>query len=241
MPPLGKSDHDIIYAEINVRPNRMCTPHRKVFVFRKADWDGIKRKLNALFEKMQENAKQPPVNELWNTFKITLLDGMREFIPQKMTTSKHCLPWVTLNIRKLMRSKRRLHTKFKKTQCPKVLDKYKEMRHTLQREIRKSYWAYIEDIIDYTAATNNDRQTKQKKSGHTLNIFAKILPASLLFEARVRPSVTHHAKPKYLMISSPQFSRMKHLAPILTKGPVPTLLCQISLYLPPASRNCSPT
>ena len=59
MPPLGKSDHDIIYAEINVRPNRMCTPHRKVFVFRKADWDGIKRKLNALFEKMQENAKQP--------------------------------------------------------------------------------------------------------------------------------------------------------------------------------------
>ena len=44
---------------------------------------------------------------------------------------------------KVMRSKRRLHTKFKKTQCPKVLDKYKEMRHTLQREIRKSYWAYI--------------------------------------------------------------------------------------------------
>ena len=85
----------------------------------------IKRKLNALFEKMQENAKQPPVNELWNTFKITLLDGMREFIPQKMTKFKHCLPWVTLNIRKLMRSKRRLHTKFKKTQCPKVLDKYK--------------------------------------------------------------------------------------------------------------------
>ena len=57
---LGKSDHDIIYAEINVRPNRVCTPHRKVFSFRKANWDGIKRKLNALFEKMQENSKQPP-------------------------------------------------------------------------------------------------------------------------------------------------------------------------------------
>ena len=43
---------------------------------------------------------------------------MREFIPQKMTTSKHCLPWVTLNIRKLMRSKRRLHTKLKKNAMP---------------------------------------------------------------------------------------------------------------------------
>ena len=95
MPPLGKSDHDIVYAESNLRPNRVCTPHRKVFVFRKADWDGIKRKLSALFEKMQENSEQPPVNKLWNTFKITLLDGMREFIPQKMIKSKHCLPWVT--------------------------------------------------------------------------------------------------------------------------------------------------
>ena len=87
-----------IAAEINVRPNRECTPHRKVFVFRKADWDGIKRKLNAHFEKMQENSQQPLVNELWNRFKITLLDSMREFIPQKMIKSKHCLPWVTLNI-----------------------------------------------------------------------------------------------------------------------------------------------
>ena len=34
------------------------------------------------------------------------------------------------------------------------------MRHTLQREIRKSYWAYIEDIIDYTSDINNDRQKK---------------------------------------------------------------------------------
>ena len=96
---MTKSDHDIIYAEINVRPNRMCTPHRKVFVFRKADWDGIKRKLNALFEKMLENAKQPPVNELWNTFKITLLDGMREFIPQKMTKSDHDIIYAEINVR----------------------------------------------------------------------------------------------------------------------------------------------
>ena len=58
LPPLGKSDHDIIYADINVQPNRVCTTHRKVFVFRKADYCGIKRKLNALFEKMQENSKQ---------------------------------------------------------------------------------------------------------------------------------------------------------------------------------------
>ena len=41
------------------------------------------------------------------------------------------------------------------------MDRYKEMRHALQRAIRKSYWAYIEDIIYYTADINNDQQTKQ--------------------------------------------------------------------------------
>ena len=164
---------------------------------------------------------------------------MREFIPQKMTTSKHCLAWVTLNIRKLMRSKRRLHTKLKKTQCPKVLDKYKEMRHTLQGEIRKSYchWAYIEDIIDYTAATNNDRQTKQKQFWSYIKHLRK-------YSTGVSPlrsqGETFSDAPRKAKILNDQFSVFTNETPgpFLTKGPVPTLLCQISLYLPPASRNC---
>ena len=67
MPPLGKSDHDIIYAEITVRPNRMSAPHRKVFVFRKADWDGIKRKLNALFEKRCKKTPNNPQSTNFGT------------------------------------------------------------------------------------------------------------------------------------------------------------------------------
>ena len=83
----------------------------KYLYFGKQHVDGIKWKLNALFEKMQENSEQPRST---NAFKITLLEGMREFILQKIIKSKHCLPWVTLNIRKLMCSKRRLHTQLKK-------------------------------------------------------------------------------------------------------------------------------
>ena len=90
------------------------------------------------------------------------IDRSVDILWERFFTGRVTLFYRQGDIRKLMRSKRRLHTKFKKTQCPKVLDKYKEMRHTLQREIRKSYWAYIEDIIDYTADINNDRQTKTK-------------------------------------------------------------------------------
>ena len=46
LPPIGKADHDIVYIEINARPNRQNTPQRNVFIFRNANWDGIKSKLD---------------------------------------------------------------------------------------------------------------------------------------------------------------------------------------------------
>ena len=94
-------------------------------------------------------------------FRFTL-NAMQEFIPQKQIKPRHVLPWVTHSIRKLVRAKQRLHSKLRQHHCPNNLDKYKEARHTLQREIRKSYRTYLENIIDYTT-DEQDRHTKQKK------------------------------------------------------------------------------
>ena len=76
--------------------------------------------------------------------------------------SKHCLPWITYKIRELIRAKHRLHAKLKYNSSPNILGKYKQARHTLQIEIRKSYLSYIENIIDYTVDTHN-RHTKHNK------------------------------------------------------------------------------
>ena len=162
LPPLGKSDHDIIYSEITVRPNRVNPPYRTVYIFRKANWEGIKQKLTTLFNNMQNSTDHPPVNELWESFKTTLLNAMQEFIPQKQIKPRHVLPWVTHSILKLVRAKQRLHSKLRQHHCPNNLDKYKKARHTLQREIRKSYWTYLENIIDYTT-DEQDKHTKQHK------------------------------------------------------------------------------
>ena len=62
LPPIGKADHDIVYIEINARPNRQNTPHRKVFIVRNANWDGIKSKLSTLLNDMQSSTEQTSVN-----------------------------------------------------------------------------------------------------------------------------------------------------------------------------------
>ena len=89
---------------------------------------------------------------------------MQEFIPQKQIKPKHCLPWVTQRIRKLIRAKYRLHSKLKHKPRTYTKDKYKQASHTPQKETRKAYWAYLENTIDYTSESNTqDRHTKQNR------------------------------------------------------------------------------
>ena len=113
---------------------------------------------------MQSSTEQTSANTQWTIFKTTLLNAMQEFIPQKQIKPKHCLPWVTQRIRKLIRSKYRLHSKLKHNPRPDTKEKYKQASHTLQKETRKAYWAYLENIIDYTSEPNTqDRHTKQNR------------------------------------------------------------------------------
>ena len=129
-----------------------------------ANWDGIKSKLSTLLNCMQSTTEQTSVNTQWTVLKTTLLKAMQEFIPQKQIKPKHCLPWVTQRIRKLIRAKYRLHSKLKHNPRTDTKDKYKQASHTLQKETRKAYWAYLENIIDYTSEPNTqDRHTKQKR------------------------------------------------------------------------------
>ena len=90
---------------------------------------------------MQSSTEQTSVNTQWTIFKTTLLNAMQEFIPQKQIKPKHCLPWVTQRIRKLIRAKYRLHSKLKHNPRPDTKDKHKQASHTLQKETRKAYWA----------------------------------------------------------------------------------------------------
>ena len=118
LPPIGNADHDMVSIEINVRPNRQNTPHRSIFIFKESNQNGMKSKLSTLLNYMQSTM----VNEQtqWTIFKTALLKAMQEFIPKKQINPKHCLPWVTQRICKLIRAKYRLHATLKHNPRPKT-------------------------------------------------------------------------------------------------------------------------
>ncbi|CAG2190004.1 unnamed protein product [Mytilus edulis] len=57
------------------------------------------------------------------------------------------LPWLTPNVRKLIRRRDRLYKRKKKSADPKITSKFKEARQKVQKELRRAYWKYIENIV----------------------------------------------------------------------------------------------
>ena len=103
LPGIGKSDHEIVFAEIDTQPCRISKPKRNIFLYRKADWDGIRSNLNSLYTSIKNANQGYSANDLWTKFKSTLTSSMDEYIPLKKLNGKHHLPWVTPKIKKMIR------------------------------------------------------------------------------------------------------------------------------------------
>ena len=166
LPPIGKSDHDIVYIEIDTWLRRVRETPRKIYKFNSANWENIASDLQTTFETLKQN-NDKDVDSLWNTFKVNLITSIEQNIPTKMITYKHRLPWVTNNLRKLINKKNRAYSNRK--QNP---HKFKELKKLVQKELRTAYWQYIEKMI-YDIPVNEPDQHQTVKS-KPKNLFSYI-------------------------------------------------------------------
>ena len=142
LPPIGLADHDIVYAEIDTWLKRVRETPRKVMKYKEANWDQIKKDLENTLTTINNIYEKSDTNILWNTFKNDIINYIESNIPHKLFTYKQILPWINNNLRKLINKKNKYHRK--KNQNPSM---YKKLKHTVQKEQRKAYWKYIENII----------------------------------------------------------------------------------------------
>ena len=63
---------------------------------------------------LKSNPQNNTVEENWANFKVTLIEAMKKHIPQKKISSRWNLPWITTEIKKLIRKKRRAYNAGKK-------------------------------------------------------------------------------------------------------------------------------
>ena len=98
---------------------------------------------------------------MWNLFKNNLTKSINKNIPHKMLTYKHRLPWIHNKLRKMINKKNKLYFKMKKDK--KYKEKYKRLKHQVQKEQRHAYNTYIEKII-LDLPTNDPDQSFNNQS-----------------------------------------------------------------------------
>ncbi len=57
------------------------------------------------------------------------------------------MPWITYPIKKLIRKRDRFHKKMKKSKCPKLIAKFKELKRQVQKSLRKAHWDYVNSLF----------------------------------------------------------------------------------------------
>ena len=151
----GVSDHEIVVTEFDIKP--MITPSqtRKCYKFGKANWGNMKIDLDDAAESIARDQKAgKDVEQLWSTFKKSLLSSINANIPTYIHKNTTSLPWINVKIKRILKKKKRL---FKKARATNNWPPYRLFQKQCRRELRKAEWNYINSTIQQGLDNNNSK------------------------------------------------------------------------------------
>ena len=161
----GLSDHAIVVVDSDTKPQYCTTPRRKHFLFSKANWPSLKTKcleISATIKTMYENGLS--MQDMWETFKSTLIKDIESIIPSKSFKGKTSPPWLNSRLKKMQRRKRRLYHQAK---CTSNWSNYRHYQKECKRAHRCAEWSYVNETIEKGLSENNSkpfwRYVKSKK------------------------------------------------------------------------------
>ncbi|KAL8615270.1 hypothetical protein ACOMHN_051762 [Nucella lapillus] len=112
----GISDHEMIVTDADTRPQLTTPLAKKCFQFHKAEWSSLRTDCDSIAESVKKQADSgSTMEDLWSTFKSSLLSAIDTHIPHKMKTRRPCLPWINTSLKRMLRKKKRLLTRARKT------------------------------------------------------------------------------------------------------------------------------
>ena len=146
----GISDHDMVLtvADIRAKPHRPV--RRKIHLWKNANMEGIREDMESFTDAyLSHTSLDTPVETQWTQIKSKILSVLDNRVPSKMTTCRFSQPWITADLKRLSRKKKKAFRRSRQ-----VTDKshpdlihYKDLKKEMQRECRKTYQTYVTDLI----------------------------------------------------------------------------------------------
>ena len=160
----GIADHEAVFLESSLRPIKAKAAPKKVYQYKKADYEGFKSELREYATEFQNISNSEDIDTLWTKFKGKIHQLMEKYFPQKqLRGNKVFKPWIDKHAKALQRKRNKLFKRQRATHRAKDISHFRQMKAKVQRAERQAYWKHVENIIDLGDPESDHRPSKQKR------------------------------------------------------------------------------
>ena len=147
----------VFLADCDLKATINKKPPRKVYQWSKADWQLIKEQTVIFAKQFLALALTRTVKENYTVF-IEYMEGILTVnIPSKLLNSRHNLPWINRNLKRLIRKKGRRFKKAKKSGMDEDRGSYMDIEQMVKRELRDAEMVYVNGILQNGRESGNNK------------------------------------------------------------------------------------
>ena len=138
------SDHNIVTFKTNINPYQRKSSKREFYNFEKGDWSG----LNELFRHVPWECVfvSNDINEVWNAWVDLVNAAVDQCVPKKSKKKNRLAPWISNDIIRLARKKKRFYKKAKASDNADLWSKYKKVNNMIKKKCNTARWEYLKDL-----------------------------------------------------------------------------------------------
>ena len=139
------SDHNLIVVDLNICVKKKPKSQHTIYNWKKANTEELNKFVD---EKLNTSNQPTDVEDSWNNFKSVLIEARDKFVPYRLSTSRHNLPWFNQKLRRLAKKKQRLYNKAKKTRANEDMNAFKKSRGEYAQCLRNAQRQYYNDFLE---------------------------------------------------------------------------------------------
>ena len=94
-----------------------------------------------------EDPDKNTIHENWNKLKSKIHDLREKYVPSKMSSTRHNLPYITRAIKRIFKKKQRQYNKAKNTQAQKDWSVFRNIRSKVQKLLREARSDFINNKL----------------------------------------------------------------------------------------------
>ena len=122
---------------------------RTVYKFTRANHDDIHQNAESLSKEFfDRNPENINTESNWEFFKSGMPTILNRRVPYKTSGSWNDSPWITKDLKRSLRKKKRLYNNYKRSSLAKDKQKYRKFQKMLKIKLRKAQDEYIGNTLD---------------------------------------------------------------------------------------------